>query len=341
MHPIPSGRVALCAALALAAPSIWALPAHYRLTDLGAYSDAVSISPAGEIAGTNDRHGRIKAAMWVHGKPRNLVSPFKTAYGHGVNDKGIVVGEVDGKGFQHAAVWHAADDVLDIGHLLGSSHTVATAINGIDDCTVDSVSRQGDHSYIIPVCSSIRVLINIGTLGGTFTTTTAINDHKQVTGTSSLPNGTNHAFLYTQGAMRDLGTMAGDKTSDGVGINDLGHVVGDSAVDQSHFRGFFYDGTAMKPLGGFGGTQTLAFAVNHDDVVVGMVDDAHDEFHAFVIDEGHQGSQMLDLGTMLDSSGAGWNLEGAVGIDADGRILVFGFAPGDEAPRSALLTPAD
>lgn len=334
-------RVALGSALAFVFQPLWALPTLYHLTDLGPNSDAVSLSPAGKIAGTNSRHGGINAAVWTHGKPHNRVNPFRASRGHGVNDAGVVVGEVDGLAFQHAAVWHSADDLLDIGHLLGKGNSVATAINRIGDCTVDAVSAQGSTSYIIPGCAGAHPLINIGSLAGRFTVTTAINAHKEVTGSSELSDGTLRAFLYSQGDMQDLRTLPGDTNSDGNAINDLGHVVGDSGTDPSHFRGFFYDGRTMTALEGFGGTQTLALGISHHDVVVGMTDDAFDQFHAFVIDEGVPGSRMVDLVTRLDASGEGWTLDAAVAIDDAGRILVRGNAPGDNAPRSALLTPAD
>ena len=50
---------------------------------------------------------------------------------------------------------------------------------------------------------------DIGNLGGQFTEGFAINDSNQVTGVSNLPtvNGisANHPFLYTNGALLDLG----------------------------------------------------------------------------------------------------------------------------------------
>lgn len=44
---------------------------------------------------------------------------------------------------------------------------------------------------------------------------------------------------------------------------------------------------------------------------------------------------------MLDASGAGGSLDRALGTIKSGQILVRGTAPGDPAPRSAILTPLD
>ena len=94
MHTISPSRIALCAALALAAPSIWALPKHYHLTDLGPESQAESISPRGRIAGQDTRHGRFEAAVWIHAKAHDRSNPYDRADAHGINDAGVAVGEV-------------------------------------------------------------------------------------------------------------------------------------------------------------------------------------------------------------------------------------------------------
>jgi probable HAF family extracellular repeat protein len=51
-------------------------------------------------------------------------------------------------------------------------------------------------------------ITDLGTLG-TSTGATAINDRGQLTGSSTMANGKGHAFLYSNGRMRDLATLAG------------------------------------------------------------------------------------------------------------------------------------
>jgi probable HAF family extracellular repeat protein len=74
-------------------------------------------------------------------------------------------------------------------------------------------------------------IYNLGTLGGTFTGASQINDVGQVTGSSQItPGGSQHAFIYTGkpgagGAMLDLGTLGGSY-SIGYGINNTGQVTG-------------------------------------------------------------------------------------------------------------------
>jgi probable HAF family extracellular repeat protein len=334
--------MALCAALALAAPSIWALPNHYHLTDLGPESQAEAISPGGRIAGQDARHGRFEAAVWIHAKAHDRSNPFSRADAHGVNDAGVAVGEVGGLNFRHAAVWHG-DQLTDFGAMLGARISAVTAINSMGDCVIDAETRSELNSFIVPGCADTRVLVKIPSLGGTGTITAAINDSGEVAGTAAPANSPVRAFLYSQGITHDLGLLDGDTESAAKGINDLGHVVGASALYPFLFRGFFHDGQAMHALGTFGGAHAGANAINHDDIVVGTADtdQAGQFFHAFVVDAARDPATLHDLGTMLDKSGNGWSLEEAVAINDAGQIIVHGFAPGDPNPRSALLTPMD
>jgi uncharacterized membrane protein len=344
MHPMTSKRVALCAALTLAMPSIWALPSHYHLTDLGPDSMAESVSPAGRIAGVDGRHGRTVAAIWNDDERHDRQSPDATGDAHGVNDAGDAVGEIGDLNLTHAAVWHGKN-VVDLGAMLGGGFLLsrAMAINGQGDCVMDAETRDEANSYIVPGCADTRALVKISPpAGDSGTSTAAINDRGDVAGTVGAPE-LAHAFLYTGGAAQDLGMLDGDNASAAHGLNDAGHVVGTSANYPFLFRGFFFDGQAMHAMGSFGGAHTFANAINRDDVAVGSADfdSVGETFHAFVVDAAHHPGTLHDLNTMLDQSGTGWSVEDAVGIDDAGRIVVRGFKPGTTGVRSALLTPAD
>jgi len=342
MHPISPSRIALCAALALAAPSIWALPKHYHLTDLGPESQAESISPRGRIAGQDARHGRFEAAVWIHAKAHDRPNPYDRADAHGINDAGVAVGEVSSMNLRHAATWHG-NELTDLGVMLNLHFSTVTAINAMGDCAIDAETRTELNSFVVPGCAADSVPVKIGSLGGSGTFTAAINGRGEVAGTGAPPDSGVHAFLYSQGITYDLGLLPGDTESAAAGINDLGHVVGASALYPFLFRGFFYDGQTMHALGSFGGAHTGAFAINNDDIVVGRsdTDQAGQFFHAFVVDAARDVTTLHDLDTMLDESGNGWSLEEGVAINDAGQIIVHGFAPGDTNRRSALLTPMD
>ena len=65
-----------------------------------------------------------------------------------------------------------------------------------------------------------------GTLGGTFSRATALNNSGQVVGFSADAVGEGHAFLWDpRSGMVDLGTLGGSSSA-AFGINDRGQVVG-------------------------------------------------------------------------------------------------------------------
>lgn len=53
-------------------------------------------------------------------------------------------------------------------------------------------------------------ITDLGTLGGTKSIATGINNLGQIVGYSSINSGQNHAFLWQNGKMTDLGTLGGE-----------------------------------------------------------------------------------------------------------------------------------
>ena len=116
---------------------------------------------------------------------------------------------------------------------------------------------------------------------------------------------TAHAFLWTNGGARDLGTLDGDMVSWGYGINDKGQVVGTSASEPS----------AGKPLDGF-----------------------KCPCRAFIWENG----QMTNLQRLIPID-SGIRLTQALWINERGQIVTEGWVrPRKDAPptrRAFLLTP--
>jgi probable HAF family extracellular repeat protein len=79
--------------------------------------------------------------------------------------------------------------------------------------------------------------IDLGTLGGTSSAATGLNELGQVIGWSQTASGQTHAFLWTaQRGMVDLGKIAGGSYSFASAINEKGQIVGygDDADGVSH-----------------------------------------------------------------------------------------------------------
>jgi uncharacterized membrane protein len=115
---------------------------------------------------------------------------------------------------------------------------------------------------------------DIGTLGGQSTYGSAINDSNQVTGDSSLPtvNGfsASHPFLYTNGALLDLGTTGGTNFATGLALNSQGQVVGDLEIDDFS-RPFLWSNGVMQELDSSEpDVLGVATAINDSGVIVGI-----------------------------------------------------------------------
>ncbi|MBK8753098.1 MAG: hypothetical protein IPL99_16370 [Candidatus Competibacteraceae bacterium] len=76
-----------------------------------------------------------------------------------------------------------------------------------------------------------------------------INNIGQVVGYSFNVSGDTHAFLYTNGIMKDLGTFPNRVSSVATGINDYGQIVGSSATAGGNGNAFLYDNDIMTTIG--------------------------------------------------------------------------------------------
>jgi probable HAF family extracellular repeat protein len=95
-------------------------------------------------------------------------------------------------------------------------------------------------------------MTDLGVLKGyVLSQATGVNDAGQVVGFLGPPELTgDHAFLYSNGAMTDLGGFLGQKdSSTASGINDSGQVVGWSSVGNAVDHAFLYSKGKWTDLG--------------------------------------------------------------------------------------------
>ncbi|MGH9666312.1 MAG: hypothetical protein ACRD9L_17935, partial [Bryobacteraceae bacterium] len=173
--------------------------------------------------------------------------------------------------------------MYDLGAFGGGNWSAAYAVNSQDQVAGYGMIASGVfRGFFWDPYSGYAVL---GTLGGANSYAMALNDAGQVAGSSSLASGATHAFLYTDGAMRDLGSLGG--SSYAYGLNSSGEVVGYSSLSgggDSHafavINGVLFDlNNLLAP--GSDWLLTAAYGVNESGQIVGT--GWHDgQLHAFL-----------------------------------------------------------
>ena len=150
----------------------------------------------------------------------------------------------------------------------------------------------------------------------------AVNDNGQIAGETDVPvaNGFDeHAFLYSNGRLTDLGTFGG--YSSATGISEAGQVIGWSAFNASGttLHAFLYANGQMIDLGTLGGTRSMALGIDNAGIIVGSSSLPNlDQDHAFL----YANSTMFDLNDLLDSTATGWLLTGNAHINNLARSSV-------------------
>jgi probable HAF family extracellular repeat protein len=160
-----------------------------------------------------------------------------------------------------------------------------------------------------------------------------INDAGQIVGASSTDSGVQHAFLYTNGGMKDLGTLGG-RSSVARGINRRGQVVGAAETANGAEHAFLYERGVMRDLGTLGGKDSQAYAINTAGEVVGQARTRQGVLHAFL----RRGDALQDLNSLIPAR-YGWVLTLAASISDAGQIVGVGRVRGHH--RAFLLSPSE
>ncbi len=140
---------------------------------------------------------------------------------------------------------------------------------------------------------------DLGTLGGAWSTATAISANGQVAGyaqTNGASGGNYDAFLDSNGTMTDLGRLSSNGNSFAYGINDSGQVVGSA---NNGATAFLYSNGAMTDLNSLiapssGWYLQQANAINDAGQIVGF--GTHGGTHAFLLTPIPERSTLVLLG---------------------------------------------
>jgi probable HAF family extracellular repeat protein len=159
-----------------------------------------------------------------------------------------------------------------------------------------------------------------------------INDSGQIAGTSGIcaafdPHSNtnifpNHALLWQDGTMTDLGNLGGTTGNIALAINNQGQVVGDSDLpgDQVFHAFLWTKEKGMHDLGVLpGDVYSSAAGLNNADQVVGLSLDADFNLRAVLWEKG----VAIDLNTLIPAK-SGLFLQLAESINSRGEIIGFG-----------------
>ena len=196
-------------------------------------------------------------------------------------------------------------------------------------------------------------VIDLGALGPYGSTATALNDKGDVVGYSYV-NGANHAFLWSNGAMRDLGTPPGSPSSSAVGVSDRTRVLGldwnsnawtwqegawssvgvhgpadinrPGAITGTYTSGpglhsYLYKDGVFTDLGTLGGNNTYAASMNDKSMIVGNGELAGCcASHAFLYD-----GTMHDLGTLGGANSTATGINGHAEVVGGSQDAAGGY----------------
>lgn len=220
-----------------------------------------------------------------------------------------------GTGFDQGsrAVWALSGDTASASTKIHTNSTTFVSSTELRaDITIDAdapllrydivvATARGKKGIGIELFTVTYERVDLGTLGGTSSEAFSINDNGQITGISTTASGEQHAFVWTNGSMQDLGPGWASA------INASGQVVG--YIGQ---RGVIWtprSGGGYNPpadLGTLGGPSSAGRAINDAGQVTGESTTPAGPAHAFL----RTGGVMADIQTIAGGESFPWGMNG-------------------------------
>jgi probable HAF family extracellular repeat protein len=171
-------------------------------------------------------------------------------------------------------MWEGGE-IHDLGTLGGTDSVVYHANQSGQAMGISLTDAAMHDSTVLPTTHPFLwdhgKLLDVGSLGGSFSEAYGLNNRGEEVGFSFLEGDTQlHPFLWKRGILADLGTLGGDN-GEAWGINDRGHIVGWANLlgNQAH-HAFLWRDHQMIDLGTpHGNPCSSGETINIHDQVVG------------------------------------------------------------------------
>jgi probable HAF family extracellular repeat protein len=272
-----------------------------------AASYASALNDRGQVAGYFYDGQKWQGFLYDNGHFKGLAAPKAAAtYADSLNDVGqIAGGYTDANSNDHIFVRHADGTFQDLG-VFGIDPS-ALAVNNQGRVLIGMNDGVRNHTYLSRPGSvgleEVPSLIQNGSVSAG-----DMNQWGMVVGTASVDasNGDEHAYLYFEGKIKDLGVLPGGDSTWGYGINDFGQTVGQAYQ-------------APKPIYGANG-QLIGYTPQVTHGWISMDGKPH------------------DVNRLLNAAFKGWEISVARKVNDRGQVLADANFNGGET-HSVLLTP--
>jgi len=298
-------------------------------TGVGFYSRSVGINNKGQVIGytytSQFLSSRGRGFIYSNGVMVDIGVLEGGLFSNsvGLNEKGQVVGDASNPQNRSHAFIYENGVLTDLDPIIGDHfYSYANAIN-----------NKGQIIGYTNMCNYLYeggVKTRLIGMSGAF----SINDAGAIAGINTM----NHAAIYSNGSVQDLGTLRGN-SSLLLDINENGQGVGRYTTSDGVPKSFIYKDGQTVDLGILpGGNLCYANALNDNGWVVGMATyngSSYLDTHGFVYCDG----LMYDLNDIVDSSGDGWNIFSVTGINNSGWLAASADNAQTGESMAVLLKP--
>lgn len=231
------------------------------------FSAGYSISNRGEIAGTEFNSlafptlsQTIRSEHALRYSAGEITVIANEGHAYGINAAGDIAGAYGrraGNGFSlyytpALFIRQGSTSLLEVGGFFPAYH-FAQSVNNTRQLAGrrDYTAHGTEQNYNLPFqaffsVDGVQHSLFLGSQAGSDSSANGINSASQITGYLTASGGARHAFLFSNGAVHDLGALNGT-SSIAYGINNAGQVTGSFTVGGAD-RAFLYSGGAAYDL---------------------------------------------------------------------------------------------